>query len=77
MSKQQQQQGTSAQPGSKGPMTPSQTAVAPGDKGPNARLISAAEIRLRAYRRWESAGKPTGDGVQFWLDAEQELRQGK
>jgi hypothetical protein len=29
--------------------------------------------RLRAYQKWEAARKPPGSGVQFWLDAEQEL----
>jgi hypothetical protein len=32
-------------------------------------------IRIRAYRKWEAAGKPPGDGVQFWLAAEGELLQ--
>jgi hypothetical protein len=32
------------------------------------------DIRLCAYTKWESAGKPAGDGVQFWLEAERELR---
>jgi hypothetical protein len=31
-------------------------------------------VRLCAYTKWESAGKPAGDGVQFWLEAERELR---
>ena len=31
------------------------------------------EIRHRAYQKWESAGRPEGDGVGFWLEAEQEL----
>lgn len=31
------------------------------------------DIRLRAYQKWEAAGKPAGDGVQYWLQAEQEL----
>ena len=35
------------------------------------------DIRLCAYQKWEAAGKPTGDGVQFWLEAEQELAKGK
>jgi hypothetical protein len=32
---------------------------------------------LRAYGKWEAAGKPDGDGTRFWLEAEQELLQGK
>lgn len=27
-------------------------------------------IRLRAYRLWEAAGRPEGDGVEFWRAAE-------
>ena len=30
-------------------------------------------IRTRAYALWEAAGYPEGDGVEFWLRAEQEL----
>lgn len=50
-------------------------AVASGDKDHN--WVSTEAIRLCAYQKWESAGKPTGDGVQFWLEAEQELMEGK
>jgi hypothetical protein len=32
------------------------------------------EIRRCAYQKWEAAGCPDGDGVHFWLEAEQELR---
>jgi len=35
--------------------------------------VDEQTIRLRAYERWEAAGRPEGDGVQFWLDAEKEL----
>jgi hypothetical protein len=42
-------------------------------------LIDAMElrekIRLRAFHKWEAAGKPTGNGTQFWLDAERELSE--
>lgn len=31
-------------------------------------------IRELAYAKWEAAGRPAGDGVQFWLEAERELR---
>jgi hypothetical protein len=31
-------------------------------------------IRTRAYHLWEAAGRPPGDGVNFWLRAERELR---
>jgi hypothetical protein len=41
----------------------------------NRESVSPEEIRLCAYGKWESAGRPPGDGVNFWLEAEQELRQ--
>jgi hypothetical protein len=68
---------TVPQSGPTGPKTETQPAVAPVEKGHNAQLASAETIRLCAYRKWESAGKPTGDGIQFWLEAEQELIKGK
>ena len=30
-------------------------------------------IRARAYQLWESAGRPGGDGVTYWIEAEREL----
>jgi hypothetical protein len=39
--------------------------------------ISEQEIRLRAYRKWESAGRPNGDDVQFWLAAQHELEEAR
>jgi hypothetical protein len=39
------------------------------------RLIPGEEeIRFRAYLKWEAAGRPVGDGQQFWLEAEREVR---
>ena len=46
--------------------TPSRAGTAPP---------SDHEIRLRAYLRWEAAGKPQGDESRFWLQAEEELRR--
>ena len=31
-------------------------------------------IRERAYLKWEAAGFPPGDGLDFWLEAERELK---
>lgn len=31
------------------------------------------QIRDLAYQKWQEAGEPCGDGVDFWLDAETEL----
>jgi hypothetical protein len=60
-----------------GPAPATQTVVGSGDKGRNAQFAPAEAVRLCAYRKWEIAGKPTGDGIQFWLEAEQELMHGK
>ena len=46
---------------------------------PAARKAAPAEkpseerIRELAYQKWEEAGRPPGDGVEFWLAAEQEI----
>jgi hypothetical protein len=50
--------------------------VVTGDEDEVVRPITVDDIRFCAYRRWERAGRPAGDGVQFWLEAEQELGQG-
>jgi Protein of unknown function (DUF2934) len=44
---------------------------------PAARKAQPEDIRLRAYLKWMAAGRPAGDGVKFWLEAEQELLRGK
>lgn len=31
-------------------------------------------VRELAYFKWEAAGFPNGDGFDFWLEAERELR---
>lgn len=38
-------------------------------------LPTEETIRLRAYELWEAAGRPEGDGVPFWLEAERERQQ--
>lgn len=76
MHKHRHKRATLAQSDSTGPTTATQTASS-GDKDRNARLVSVEDIRLCAYRRWENAGKPAGDGIQFWLEAEQELVQAR
>jgi hypothetical protein len=43
----------------------------------NGKSVADEQIRICAYQKWEAAGKPTGDGIQFWLEAEQELIGGK
>jgi hypothetical protein len=36
---------------------------------------SDENIRALAFRKWETAGRPVGDGLYYWLEAERELRQ--
>ncbi len=35
---------------------------------------SQEKVAARAYEIWEQAGRPDGDGVQFWMEAEKELK---
>lgn len=35
--------------------------------------LSSDDIALRAYELWEQAGRPEGDGREFWFAAETEL----
>lgn len=39
----------------------------------NGQPISDDAIRLHAYLKWEATGRPQGDSVRFWLEAEHEL----
>ena len=54
-------------------------AVPPKPDGQPQKVKSVSEqtIRVRAYQKWEAAGRPEGDGVRLWLEAERELLQGK
>jgi hypothetical protein len=66
-------------PASAKPTSVPQPAVAPAAGSPvqKGRQVSEEAIRLQAYLKWEGAGKPTGQEVRFWLEAEQELPQAK
>lgn len=33
----------------------------------------AEAIRVLAHRKWEAAGCPAGDGLDFWLEAERQV----
>ena len=59
------------------PSTHPSPTVAPacGECKPNGKPVTEQAIRVRAYQKWEAAGKPGGDGVSFWIEAEQELSQ--
>jgi DUF2934 family protein len=43
----------------------------------NGQTPHRSAIQLRAYNKWMEAGRPPGDGVRFWLEAERELLQGQ
>ena len=46
----------------------------PDQSGARTRALPTSdEIRQLAYEKWEAAGKPPGDGSDFWLQAEKEL----
>jgi hypothetical protein len=52
-------------------------APASGPPTPNGKSVREEDIRLCAYCKWEAAGRPAGDGGNFWLEAEKELLQGR
>ena len=39
----------------------------------NGKPTAEEVIRLGAYLNWESAGKPAGDGINFWLEVEKDV----
>lgn len=62
------------------PPQPTEQVSATGPSGTgattgNGKSVSSDDIRLRAYQKWEAAGRPGGDGINFWVEAERELLQ--
>lgn len=51
---------------------PDQTQSHPGQERPADDFSMA--VRELAYYKWEAAGFPEGDGFDFWLQAEREIR---
>lgn len=47
------------------------------EPSPDGQPVFEEAIRLSAYTKWEAAGRPNGDGVNFWVEAEQELSKAK
>lgn len=37
-------------------------------------VVTDDQIQIHAYHLWEAAGCPEGDGVDFWFQAEKEMR---
>jgi hypothetical protein len=40
----------------------------------HSKLVNKSEIAVVAYQMWEKAGHPASRDLQFWLDAEAQLR---
>lgn len=40
---------------------------------PTRPAVTLNDIRELAQSKWLAAGRPEGDGMRFWLEAEQEL----
>ena len=36
--------------------------------------VCCEKVQERAYYKWEQAGRPEGDGVNFWFEAKAELQ---
>ena len=57
---------------------PNATVALTGEKGgpSNQQPVTFSEeaTRVLAHRKWEVAGRPAGDGVEFWLEAEREVK---
>jgi hypothetical protein len=49
------------------------TTYGPRCSQPDGNSVSQEAIRLRAYQKWEAAGRPGGDSLRFRLEAEREL----
>jgi len=43
----------------------------------NQSKVSRDEVAQRAYQLWEAAGRPVGRDLEYWLQAESELRASK
>ena len=69
----------SAKPRAKGDATtvsPKATRDAATPSSQNLPTDLEETIRELAHAKWAAAGYPAGDGVSFWLEAEQELTTG-
>jgi len=61
------------QPKTAGHSSAPQTALPPQKQ----QAVPEEAIRLRAYQKWEAAGRPISDGLRFWFEAERELSHSK
>ncbi len=63
--------------GAKGPKGKQGKRVAAASAAVRRPLLLLNDIRDRAYDKWQNAGMPPGDSARFWLEAEQEIREGR
>ena len=41
------------------------------------RLLRRSRVRARAYELWEAAGRPPDRDLEFWLEAERQIKEEK
>jgi hypothetical protein len=62
------------------PFQSTQPKTEPKPLKPERRLESGRasedEIQQLAYKKWQQAGCPVSDGIEFWLSAETEILRG-
>jgi hypothetical protein len=39
------------------------------------KMMRRPKVRARAYQLWEQAGHPSGQDVEFWLEAERQIEE--
>jgi hypothetical protein len=39
------------------------------------RMMRRPRVKVRAYELWEEAGRPPGRDLEFWLEAERQLKE--
>ena len=63
------------------PIEPAQPISAPKPPTAERRIetttVTDEDVRKLAYKKWQQAGCPVSNGVEFWLAADGELRGGR
>ncbi|MGE5195215.1 MAG: DUF2934 domain-containing protein [Deltaproteobacteria bacterium] len=61
----------------KAEMPPRSVVISEAGVNPGNGIVACDDaVRVSAYFKWVAAGRPEGDGVNFWLEAERELQKG-
>ena len=53
----------------------SRMGTSPNQQQASSSSVPHDKIAQRAYEKWIKRGRPVGDGVQDWVEAEKELKQ--